>query len=49
MLQKVMESDVCLPSPRKFTPNINWLKSQLKSKASDYAQDIKLLKQQRDI
>ena len=46
MVQRVKESDVDSSLYSKFTPNINFSKSQLKSKASDYAQEIKLLKQQ---
>ena len=49
MLQKFMESNVDSPSCRKFTPNKKLLKSQLKSKASDYIQGLNLLKQQRGI
>ena len=48
MVQRVKELDVDLSSYSKFTPNINLNKSQLKSKTSNYAQEIKLLKQQRD-
>lgn len=47
-VQKVKESDVDSSSYSTFTPNINLSKSQLKSKASDYSQEIKLLKQQKE-
>ena len=48
MVQRVKESDADSSSYSKFTPNINLSKSQLKSKASDYARQIELLKQQRE-
>ena len=48
-LQKVMKSNFDSSSCRKFTPNKKLLKSQLKSKASAYVRDIKLLKQQTGI
>ena len=40
MVQRVKESDVDLSSYSKFTPNMDLRKSQLKSEASDYAQEL---------
>ena len=40
MVQRVKESDVDSSSYSKFNPNMDLRKSQLKSKASDYAQEL---------